>query len=210
MDWPNQKDQTLKSLWLLRFNVWAIFVYVQKIFCFDFQPISCRSKHKQLDKLNAWNRFNRHSDNAACFLMSYESFRSLVFNGQQTSKKKLTYVSKKPALALRVRETVQRTLLNRTHLVICDEGHTLKNIESATNRAVTKIKTRRRIVLTGTPMQNNLMECKIVPGDEYTVRIGIECFVFRLRNGKLREAVVFGYTKRVSKHLRKSNSKGTT
>lgn len=43
-------------------------------------------------------------------------------------------------------------------LVICDEGHTLKTEKSNLSKSVAQIETRRRIVLTGTPMQNNLEE----------------------------------------------------
>lgn len=45
-------------------------------------------------------------------------------------------------------------------LVICDEGHLLKNAKTALSKAVTRIRTLRRIVLTGTPLQNNLNECE--------------------------------------------------
>uniref|UniRef100_A0A665TWT5 DNA helicase n=1 Tax=Echeneis naucrates TaxID=173247 RepID=A0A665TWT5_ECHNA len=42
--------------------------------------------------------------------------------------------------------------------VICDEGHILRNDASNISKAMNAVKTRRRVVLTGTPMQNNLVE----------------------------------------------------
>lgn len=42
--------------------------------------------------------------------------------------------------------------------MICDEGHRLKNAQIKTSQAVQLLKTPRRIILSGTPIQNDLME----------------------------------------------------
>ncbi|XP_022652460.1 transcriptional regulator ATRX homolog isoform X2 [Varroa destructor] len=43
-------------------------------------------------------------------------------------------------------------------VVVVDEGHTLKNSDTQVTQVVQMMKTRRKILLTGTPLQNNLVE----------------------------------------------------
>lgn len=43
-------------------------------------------------------------------------------------------------------------------LVICDEGHRLKNSENQTYQALSSLNAQRRILLSGTPIQNDLLE----------------------------------------------------
>ncbi|CAM6088651.1 unnamed protein product [Calypogeia fissa] len=43
-------------------------------------------------------------------------------------------------------------------LLVCDEAHTIKNGKADITQVLKQVKTRRRIALTGSPMQNNLME----------------------------------------------------
>ena len=43
-------------------------------------------------------------------------------------------------------------------LLICDEAHRLKNSQTQTTQALASLACRRRVLLSGTPMQNNLEE----------------------------------------------------
>jgi DNA repair and recombination protein RAD54 and RAD54-like protein len=43
-------------------------------------------------------------------------------------------------------------------LLVCDEAHRLKNSDNQTSRALNSLPVKRRVLLTGTPMQNDLQE----------------------------------------------------
>lgn len=48
--------------------------------------------------------------------------------------------------------------MSEVGLVLCDEGHRLKNCENLTYQALMGLKTKRRVLLSGTPIQNDLTE----------------------------------------------------
>ena len=92
------------------------------------------------DRLNEWVRED------GVMIMGYDMFRNLTNEVGKKFKKKQ-------------KEIYQKALVDPgPDLVVCDEGHVLKNLKSALNEAMNKIKTLRRIILTGTPLQNNLSE----------------------------------------------------
>lgn len=103
--------------------------------------------------LKQWQRPGK----IGCLLIGYEAFRSLVF--YREAKKRTEKMGR--ASLEELASTLEEMLLRPgADIVICDEGHNIKNRKSAISRAVSEIRTRRRIILTGTPIQNNLKECK--------------------------------------------------
>ncbi|XP_068158418.1 transcriptional regulator ATRX homolog isoform X4 [Drosophila tropicalis] len=94
------------------------------------------------------------SKKAGCLLVGYEAFRTLVFYHSYKNRGNLTSGN----LEI-IRDKVKKYLLEPgPDLVVCDEGHIIKNSKSAISLAVAQIKTKKRIILTGTPIQNNLKE----------------------------------------------------
>ncbi|XP_023672169.1 transcriptional regulator ATRX [Paramormyrops kingsleyae] len=87
----------------------------------------------------------RWQEEGGVMIIGYEMYRNLT-QGRNIKSKKL-------------KEIFHKTLVDPgPDFVICDEGHILKNETSAISKAMNSIKTRRRVVLTGTPLQNNLVE----------------------------------------------------
>ncbi|XP_076117103.1 transcriptional regulator ATRX-like isoform X2 [Mytilus galloprovincialis] len=85
-----------------------------------------------------------HED-GGIMIIGYEMFRNLSQGSNCKNK--------------RIKASFKKCLMDPgPDFVVCDEGHILKNDASALSKAMMQIKTRRRIVLTGTPLQNNLVE----------------------------------------------------
>lgn len=92
---------------------------------------------------------------------------SIIMDGGPDAKKKLTqYMQGKGRTAVPLLIISYETF--RMHaeilhssqigLVLCDEGHRLKNCENQTYRALMGLNSKRRVLLSGTPIQNDLTE----------------------------------------------------
>lgn len=108
---------------------------------------------ERVNLLKKWHTSSR----PGVFLINYEAFRNLVnYSGSHGLKAKIPLPA---SVVQRLQEDITRCLLSPgPDLVVCDEGHLIKNLASKITKAITKIETRRRIILTGTPVQNNLNE----------------------------------------------------
>ncbi|KAL1116799.1 hypothetical protein AAG570_005269 [Ranatra chinensis] len=95
-------------------------------------------------------------------LIGYEMYRQLSLKRSARTRK-----GKKKIPEEDMDDEKNKPLLDEMHealvkpgpdLVICDEGHRIKNSHASISHALKQIRTRRRIVLTGYPLQNNLQE----------------------------------------------------
>lgn len=93
-----------------------------------------------------------NSSRPSIIIVGYEMFRSLIYF-DRVKRNRISYTKQK-LLAEKYCEYLQMY----PDIVICDEAHKLKNVNSKLALAVNGIATKRRICLTGTPIQNNLRE----------------------------------------------------
>ncbi|KAL3273263.1 hypothetical protein HHI36_014717 [Cryptolaemus montrouzieri] len=91
-----------------------------------------------------FGRIYRWKNKGGVLILGYEAFEKLT-NIKRNNPSRVLYIRK--------------ALVNPgPDLIICDEGHLLKNGKTLRTKALMEIRTKRRIVLTGTPLQNNLKE----------------------------------------------------
>jgi transcriptional regulator ATRX len=107
-------------------------------------PMNAKSCDKDLNHARV-SELRQWYTQGGVLLVGYALFSQLV-DGKNVKLKKL-------------KDEITTYLLSPgADMVICDEGHMLKNDKSNLSKAVSQIETQRRIVLTGTPLQNNLVE----------------------------------------------------
>ncbi|KAH8310934.1 hypothetical protein KR044_003488 [Drosophila immigrans] len=124
--------------WAREFVHWMGFAHRRDIEVYDISKY--KDKPTRIFKLNEW-----FEEGGVCIL-GYDMYRILANEKAKGLRKKQ-------------REQLQQALVEPgPDLVVCDEGHLLKNEKTSISKAVTRMRSKRRIVLTGTPLQNNLKE----------------------------------------------------
>lgn len=118
--------------------------------------MNCSTLPDKISTLKRWYNLPQDKRQGHVLIMGQELFRTLVndrsyeANSEAATKK---YNDMKNAV-------VEHLLDPGSDIVILDEGHIIKNNQSAISVAVSQIRSKRRIILTGTPIQNHLRECK--------------------------------------------------
>lgn len=104
---------------------------------------------ERLDQIYTWSK------EGGVMLIGYEAFKGLVNNNPRLAARG---VAKKAPLNESEHSRVKEALLGSANLVIADEAHYIKASNSAINLAMNQIRTKSRIALTGSPLNNNLEE----------------------------------------------------
>ncbi|XP_072754858.1 uncharacterized protein [Anoplolepis gracilipes] len=90
-------------------------------------------------------QLQRWQKTGGVMIIGYEMFRNLTGANKNIRKG--------------MKEVIEECLVEPgADLIVCDEGHLLKNEDTALSKCMRRVRTMRRIVLTGTPLQNNLIE----------------------------------------------------
>ncbi|KAK0424151.1 hypothetical protein QR680_008516 [Steinernema hermaphroditum] len=110
--------------------------------CINVIRLDASSKSR-VETLQKWS----NSERPSVLITGYELFRTILTNNKQPQSSK----------HMRLQDECAAYLLN-PDLTVCDEAHKLKNSNALLYSTMSGIKTSRRICLTGTPMQNHLME----------------------------------------------------
>lgn len=176
--------------WVNEFTIWLKDIDgMEDIYVYEINKL--KQNADRANKLMEW-----HND-GGIMILSYDMFRNLSNDTGSRLRKK-------------VKESLQTSLLDPgPDLVICDEGHLLKNEKTSISKSMMRLKTLRRIVLTGTPLQNNLKECKLHMKFINHCRCHKSLVPFRFLHGPICEAESAGKISGIHESLRESNNEWT-
>ncbi|KAK4799952.1 hypothetical protein SAY86_025317 [Trapa natans] len=109
----------------------------------EFKPIRVFmledvSRERRVELLAKWRR------KGGVFLISYTGFRNLSVGKNIKDRT--------------VARDIISALQDGPDILVCDEAHMIKNTRADTTQSLKLVKCQRRIALTGSPLQNNLME----------------------------------------------------
>uniref|UniRef100_A0A1A8NKC2 RAD54-like 2 n=3 Tax=Nothobranchius TaxID=28779 RepID=A0A1A8NKC2_9TELE len=159
--------------WLTEFNLW---LPPQDALPADTDPMFLTGRTFKVHILNDEHKstvarakvVEEWSRDGGVLLMGYEMYRLLTMKKSFVmGKKRKTKKAAGPVIIDLDEEDRQQELMKGIEkaisrpgpdVVICDEGHRIKNYHASTSQALKNIRSRRRVVLTGYPLQNNLTE----------------------------------------------------
>ncbi|XP_043490866.1 transcriptional regulator ATRX-like isoform X2 [Polistes fuscatus] len=123
--------------WVNEFEMWLKDVENGDIDTFELTK--CKKNFERKYQLQSWHQ------SGGVLIIGYEMFRNLTGSNKNIRKN--------------MKDAILKCLIDPgPDLIVCDEGHLLKNEDTALSKSMKRVKTLRRIVLTGTPLQNNLIE----------------------------------------------------
>ncbi|RDD35998.1 Helicase ARIP4, partial [Trichoplax sp. H2] len=159
--------------WLNEINYWLPSSTSAHLSKFNYQrpfkvyqiSSNCKSLKDRANIINEWRNIG------GVLIIGYDMYRILMTMSayQNNTKKKGKKVASSDSMEIVDLDLIEeksqyikdiRLALSDPgpDLVICDEGHILKNATASVTKTLKEIKTKRRIVLTGYPIQNNLIE----------------------------------------------------
>ncbi|CAB1329463.1 unnamed protein product, partial [Coregonus sp. 'balchen'] len=158
--------------WLAEFNLW---LPTSEALPADVDPTQVSPRTFKVHILNDEHKtmttrakvISDWSRDGGVLLMGYEMYRLLSLKKSFVAGRKKSKKAQGPVVIDLDEEDRHQELLKGIEkalsrpgpdVVICDEGHRIKNCHASTSQALKNIHTRRRVVLTGYPLQNNLIE----------------------------------------------------
>ncbi|CAH8331617.1 unnamed protein product [Eruca vesicaria subsp. sativa] len=119
--------------WKREFTKWA----VEDIPLLDLYSVKAESRRQQLKVLRTW------VEERSILFLGYQQFAKIICDDSNIDE---------------VSEDCKRILLEKPTLLILDEGHQSRNKETNMLISLARVKTPRKVVLTGTLFQNNVEE----------------------------------------------------